>query len=349
MAELQPPEAQINGVGVGISGAVTGPLGGGGGGGGGGGLLVMGSSETVGSKRQRRPSVRLGDIGGDQSYDSQVRRSTKNWKLSMEHHHHHHNHGHNHNRTSRDTVKTSKTRPLMNFSSTGTDEGLDGVEEREREGNLETMAIGSWKLKESKKRGSVATKRVRSNWVSSKLDEGGGGVGGVEVGDGDEKYSAGDDLDDVNRDFEVENSESPLKEQSPIHSLDNLGIDGNLNEREVVYHGNRRPTRVRVSDHHDGVELSGPSDTEVREWKSGNGNGNGNLGLLRERYVEDGVRVWLNGLGLGRYAPVFEIHEVDDEVLPMLTLEDLKDMGINAVGSRRKMFCAIQKLGKGFS
>jgi hypothetical protein len=40
---------------------------------------------------------------------------------------------------------------------------------------------------------------------------------------------------------------------------------------------------------------------------------------------------------------------VDDEVLPMLTLEDLKDMGINAVGSRRKMFCAIQKLGKGFS
>ncbi|KAF4390502.1 hypothetical protein F8388_005999 [Cannabis sativa] len=48
-------------------------------------------------------------------------------------------------------------------------------------------------------------------------------------------------------------------------------------------------------------------------------------------------------------APVFEIHEVDDDVLPMLTLEDLKDMGINAVGSRRKMYSAIQKLGKGFS
>uniref|UniRef100_A0A251UBI1 Putative sterile alpha motif/pointed domain-containing protein n=1 Tax=Helianthus annuus TaxID=4232 RepID=A0A251UBI1_HELAN len=63
----------------------------------------------------------------------------------------------------------------------------------------------------------------------------------------------------------------------------------------------------------------------------------------------DGVRVWLNQLGLGRYAPVFEVHEVDDEVLPLLTLEDLKDMGISAVGSRRKMFCSIQKLGKGFS
>lgn len=62
-----------------------------------------------------------------------------------------------------------------------------------------------------------------------------------------------------------------------------------------------------------------------------------------------GVRTWLIELGLSRYTPVFEIHEVDDEVLPMLTLEDLKDMGINAVGSRRKMYSAIQKLGKGFS
>ncbi|KAL0303305.1 UNVERIFIED_CONTAM: hypothetical protein Sradi_6198600 [Sesamum radiatum] len=62
-----------------------------------------------------------------------------------------------------------------------------------------------------------------------------------------------------------------------------------------------------------------------------------------------GVREWLIGLGLVRYAPVFEIHEVDDEVLPMLTLEDLKDMGINAVGSRRKMYSAILKLRKGFS
>jgi hypothetical protein len=29
-------------------------------------------------------------------------------------------------------------------------------------------------------------------------------------------------------------------------------------------------------------------------------------------------------------------------------LEDLKDMGINAVGSRRKLYSAIQKLRKGF-
>ncbi|KAJ0240289.1 Sterile alpha motif [Hirschfeldia incana] len=63
----------------------------------------------------------------------------------------------------------------------------------------------------------------------------------------------------------------------------------------------------------------------------------------------EGVKIWLQELGLGRYWPMFEIHEVDEEVLPLLTLEDLKDMGINAVGSRRKMFCAIQKLGREFS
>ncbi|KAG2239638.1 hypothetical protein Bca52824_091596 [Brassica carinata] len=62
-----------------------------------------------------------------------------------------------------------------------------------------------------------------------------------------------------------------------------------------------------------------------------------------------GVKIWLRELGLGRYWPMFEMHEVDEEVLPLLTLEDLKDMGINVVGSRRKMFCAIQKLGREFS
>ncbi|KAH7528169.1 uncharacterized protein LOC125422255 [Ziziphus jujuba] len=341
MADIQPPESQINGNGGG----------GGVGGSGVGGQLVMGSSETVGSKRQRRPSVRLGDIGGDQPYDSHVRsRTNKQWKLHLDQPHHH--------RTGKDsTVKTSKTRPLINFSSSASVAGSGSdlhdtleADDREREANLETMAIGSWKLKDSKKRGSLVTKRFRSNWVSSKLDEDGGGGGGA--GDGDEKYSAGEDVDDGYRDFEVENSESPLKEQSPIHSLENLAVDGHGNEREVLYHGNRRPIRARVSearDHHDGVELSGPSDTDARDWKCGgtSGDRNGNGG--RGRCGEDGVRVWLNGLGLGRYAPVFEIHEVDDEVLPMLTLEDLKDMGINAVGSRRKMYCAIQKLGKGFS
>jgi hypothetical protein len=67
----------------------------------------------------------------------------------------------------------------------------------------------------------------------------------------------------------------------------------------------------------------------------------------REQRKNEGVLSWLFELGLSRYAPIFEIHEVDDDLLPLLTLEDLKDMGISAVGSRRKMFTAIQKLRKG--
>eukprot|EP00249_Psilotum_nudum_P015496 c25357_g1_i1 orf=340-1659(+) len=59
------------------------------------------------------------------------------------------------------------------------------------------------------------------------------------------------------------------------------------------------------------------------------------------------VKGWLYGLGLAKYVPVFEAHEVDSVVLPLLTLDDLREMGINAVGTRRKMFCAIQNLGKG--
>ncbi|XP_058068323.1 uncharacterized protein LOC131217418 [Magnolia sinica] len=60
--------------------------------------------------------------------------------------------------------------------------------------------------------------------------------------------------------------------------------------------------------------------------------------------VVNSVGVWLEELGFGRYAGVFEMHEVDEETLPLLTLEDLKEMGINAVGPRRKIFTAIQLL-----
>jgi hypothetical protein len=56
------------------------------------------------------------------------------------------------------------------------------------------------------------------------------------------------------------------------------------------------------------------------------------------------VPSWLWGMGMGRYAAAFEAHEVDAEVLPWLTMDDLRDMGIGAVGARRKLFCAIQRL-----
>uniref|UniRef100_A0A0E0D9L2 SAM domain-containing protein n=1 Tax=Oryza meridionalis TaxID=40149 RepID=A0A0E0D9L2_9ORYZ len=92
--------------------------------------------------------------------------------------------------------------------------------------------------------------------------------------------------------------------------------------------------RARVSGSRD---ASGDESDGVADWGLPNGRLPGSMGY-------GGVKAWLDGLGLSRYAPVFEIHEVDDEVLPLLTLEDLKDMGIGAVGSRRKLYAAIQKL-----
>ncbi|MCO5596950.1 hypothetical protein L7F22_051021 [Adiantum nelumboides] len=65
----------------------------------------------------------------------------------------------------------------------------------------------------------------------------------------------------------------------------------------------------------------------------------------RQPPLLNGVRGWLQNLGLGKYLQHFEAHEVDIEVLPLLTFDDLKEMGITAVGSRRKLFFAIQQLG----
>ena len=57
-----------------------------------------------------------------------------------------------------------------------------------------------------------------------------------------------------------------------------------------------------------------------------------------------GVASWLQELGLERYEQAFRENEVDDEVLPKLTAEDLIALGVNAVGHRRKMLEAIAAL-----
>ena len=86
------------------------------------------------------------------------------------------------------------------------------------------------------------------------------------------------------RDFEHEH------EQSPVQSMKENGVD--------YWHVDRNEDpRVRVLEN-DGVE------SESQEWRK-----------------SDGVRSWLYELGLSRYAPMFEIHEVDDELLLMLNLE----------------------------
>src|SRR5262245_53730588 len=56
------------------------------------------------------------------------------------------------------------------------------------------------------------------------------------------------------------------------------------------------------------------------------------------------VGSWLRGLGLERYEVAFRENEIDETVLPSLTADDLKDLGIGIVGHRRKLLDAIAAL-----
>jgi len=53
---------------------------------------------------------------------------------------------------------------------------------------------------------------------------------------------------------------------------------------------------------------------------------------------------WLRSLGLERYEAAFRKNEIDDTVLPTVTAEDLKDLGVDVVGHRRKLLNAISAL-----
>ncbi len=55
---------------------------------------------------------------------------------------------------------------------------------------------------------------------------------------------------------------------------------------------------------------------------------------------------WLRSLGLGEYEPAFRNNEIDGEVLPNLTGDDLRELGVASVGHRRKLLSAIAELSR---
>ena len=56
---------------------------------------------------------------------------------------------------------------------------------------------------------------------------------------------------------------------------------------------------------------------------------------------------WLRGLGLERYDEAFRANEIDLRVLPELTADDLKELGVAAIGHRRLLLKAIADLADG--
>ena len=56
------------------------------------------------------------------------------------------------------------------------------------------------------------------------------------------------------------------------------------------------------------------------------------------------VVLWLRRLGLGKYEAIFRENDIDERVLPSLTYENLKELGVGSFGHRVKLLDAIAAL-----
>src|SRR6201987_544513 len=56
------------------------------------------------------------------------------------------------------------------------------------------------------------------------------------------------------------------------------------------------------------------------------------------------IVVWLRGLGLEKYEASFRENDIDETVLPSLTHENLKELGVASLGHRVKLLDAIAAL-----
>jgi hypothetical protein len=70
---------------------------------------------------------------------------------------------------------------------------------------------------------------------------------------------------------------------------------------------------------------------------------------LDDHRFEEGYRTmdvgsWLRSLGLGQYEANFRDNKIDADVLPQLTADDLKDIGVSALGDRLRLLAAIAAL-----
>src|ERR1700735_1240514 len=56
------------------------------------------------------------------------------------------------------------------------------------------------------------------------------------------------------------------------------------------------------------------------------------------------IVLWLRSLGLGKYEAVFLENDIDETVLPSLTHENLKELGVGSFGHRVEFLDAIAAL-----
>lgn len=56
------------------------------------------------------------------------------------------------------------------------------------------------------------------------------------------------------------------------------------------------------------------------------------------------IAAWLRRSGFGEYAASFAENRIDSSLLPLLTNDDLKELGVAALGDRKKLLAAIAAL-----
>src|SRR3954454_4221024 len=56
------------------------------------------------------------------------------------------------------------------------------------------------------------------------------------------------------------------------------------------------------------------------------------------------IGAWLHRLGLGQYEQPFRDHDIDADLLPTLTPDDLRDIGVASLGHRKRLLAAIAAL-----
>src|SRR6266849_441734 len=61
------------------------------------------------------------------------------------------------------------------------------------------------------------------------------------------------------------------------------------------------------------------------------------------------IAAWLQRLGLQQYEQAFRDNRIEADVLPSLTAEDLRDLGVSLVGDRRRLLDAIAALRRSAS
>ncbi len=60
--------------------------------------------------------------------------------------------------------------------------------------------------------------------------------------------------------------------------------------------------------------------------------------------MSDDIAQWLEGLGLGQYAQAFADNDIEHDLLPKLTDDDLEKLGVASLGHRKRLLTAFEEL-----